>query len=147
MTITARHAADLFNISRETVRQYAQEFATYFSPGANPGGGRARLFTEDDVKVLALITDMKAHGFRYEDIHLALHNGQRGEVPEQIRKVIPMEQTLTSQQQIAALATKVTDLEKQIASRDGAIEELRQQLTDARSEIARLNREVGRLGG
>lgn len=146
-TITARHAADIFNISRETVRQYAQEFAKYLSNSANPGGGRARHFTENDIKVLALISDMKLNGFLYEDIHLALSNGQRGEIPEALQSVSAVEQSLTTQQQIVALANKVTDLEKQIAGKDGVIDELRQQLLNAQTEIARLNREVGRLGG
>jgi DNA-binding transcriptional MerR regulator len=51
------------------------------SPTANPGKGRGRSFTLEDMRVLALVADMKDRSATYEDIHAALQSGQRGDSP------------------------------------------------------------------
>ena len=73
----------LFDKSTETIRTWADEFNQFLSPTATPGEGRHRLFSSDDLRVMALVNEMKTQGKRYEDIHAALANGQRGDVEEQ----------------------------------------------------------------
>lgn len=75
------HLARLFGVSQQTIRQWSNEFQTYLSMRANPGKSRVRSFTNDDLPVLALISQMKELGYTYQEIHAALNNGERGEAP------------------------------------------------------------------
>ncbi len=57
------------------------EFAKYLSPTATPGKNKHRLFTEEDMQVFSLVSELKQQGLTYEDIHAALKNGTRGKPP------------------------------------------------------------------
>lgn len=71
----------MFEISIETVRTWSEEFAGYLSPTANPGHKRTKLFTLDDLTVLALVAELKKLGQNFQDVHVALQAGQRGNLP------------------------------------------------------------------
>ena len=79
---TSTHAATIFNVSNETIRNWAEQFSRYLSFTANPGKGRTRNFTVEDMEILSLIAEMKNKGSTFEDIHVALGVGQRGDAPE-----------------------------------------------------------------
>ncbi len=76
-----KHVGTLHDVSGETVRAWAMEFQEYLSPSANPGRRRQRLYTPEDMAVLALVAAMKSTGSTYEDIHVSLKAGQRGSTP------------------------------------------------------------------
>lgn len=78
----------LFSVSHETIRTWAGEFAQYMSPTANPGKGRHRRFSEDDISVLSLVAQMKRDGITFEEIHVALQAGERGLVPDVAKEEI-----------------------------------------------------------
>lgn len=73
--------AAFYKRTDQTIRAWAEEFVRYLSPTANPGKGRGRSFTLEDMQVLALVADMKDRSATYEDIHAALQSGQRGDSP------------------------------------------------------------------
>lgn len=79
--ITTHQAAELFDVTAQTIRRWVDEFSKYLSPSARPEQGRSRILTESDLDVLALIYSMKGQGKLFEDIHAALSAGQRGEAP------------------------------------------------------------------
>src|SRR5215212_6826613 len=81
MNYATRHAADLFNVSPETIRNWANEFAEHFSIVGNPPKGKQRRFTVEDLEIFSLIAQMKEQGGTFEEIHAALANGQRGTLP------------------------------------------------------------------
>ena len=81
MNYSSKHLALLFGVSLETVRNWCDEFSDYLSATANPGKGRHRSFTEEDMGVMSLIAQFKRQGMMYEDIHVSLKSGERGEVP------------------------------------------------------------------
>lgn len=146
--ITASYVLELFDISRETVRQWAAEFADYLSPGANPGDRLPRLFTDDDMRVLALVSQMKDEGKRYADVHAALRNGQRAEPPDKPAAQVELTATTratTLQQQLTALLSERAELLATNANQAGKIELLERQLAEAQAEIKILNREIGRF--
>lgn len=80
---STKHAQVLFRVaSQQTIRNWANEFRMYLSPGAKPGSGTARRFTEDDMRVLALVAEISSQGKPFDEAHAALAAGQRGELPD-----------------------------------------------------------------
>jgi DNA-binding transcriptional MerR regulator len=82
MSYTTQHLAVMFGRSKATIRNWAIEFAGYLSPTATPEEGKIRFFTADDLAVFSLIADYKDREQTYEQIHLALKSGARGEPPD-----------------------------------------------------------------
>ena len=80
MVVTAEVAA-YYKRTEQTIRAWAREFSDYLSPTANPGGGKGRNYTVEDLQVIALIAEMKDSNATYEEIHASLAAGQRGDPP------------------------------------------------------------------
>ena len=72
------HVGQLFHVSGETVRNWANEFASYLSVVGNPPKGKQRRFTDEDLAVFSLVAEMKERGATFDEIHAALAAGQRG---------------------------------------------------------------------
>lgn len=146
---TSKQISTLLNITGETVRARSEEFKEFLSPLANPGTKRQRQFSESDLQVMVLINDMKNVGARFDDIHLALKNGQRGDLPEAATtsaittqergRVAELKAQLTEWQ---ALATQETHGRREA---EANVRLLKEQLAEAQAEIKSLNREIGRL--
>lgn len=133
---------DLFGLSHQTVKNYTREFAAYLSPTATPSAGRTRQFTEADLQVFSLIVEMKGSGSTYEDIHLSLSSGQRGDIPQSE----PQSSALTLR--VQSLQAALTNLEQQLqverlekAQLVGQVKLLREMLAEAQAEIRRLDNE------
>jgi len=146
---TASQVAQVFKTARETIRNWAIEFENELSPSANPGDKRQRSFTDSDLEIIALISEMKGQGKLYADIHAALVNGQRGHVPDDVSAIVPADTPRPTQ-----LQARVNFLEAQLqavmesSQRDKAqIDLLTRQLAEAQAKNDRLNREIGRLEG
>jgi DNA-binding transcriptional MerR regulator len=139
-TFTSAQIAVLFDVSSETVRAWAIEFEKYLSPDANPGGRRNRRFTEDDFKVFSLVSQMKAMGKTFPDVHVALANGERGEMPEISTEKL---NTLASQD-IASITAQMQRLQNELQAvqneRDHLLERL-EALRQIELENARLQSE------
>ena len=52
-------AAVIVGCGGSTIRTWSREYAEFLSPGANPGDGSARLFSEADLAVLQLVRDIR----------------------------------------------------------------------------------------
>lgn len=150
---TTSQLATQFNVTAQTVKRYAAEFAAYLSPTATPEKNMPRRFTDDDLAVYALIVSMKEEGKLFEQIHAALGSGQRGQAPE------PNPSNMTVAQSTAQLRliARIRDLETQLtteqqerrkaelskAEAEGQNRLLRDMLREANAEVARLNRLLG----
>ena len=82
MSYTTQHLAVMFGRSKATIRNWAIEFAEYLSPTATPQEGKIRFFTAEDISVFSLVADYKDREQTYEQIHLALKSGTRGDLPD-----------------------------------------------------------------
>jgi len=133
---TTGQLADMLKIHPETVRRYTSRFSSFMSPNAQPGGKRTRLYNEDDLKVIALISDMKAHRKTFEDIQVALEAGQSDSI--QIPEDLP-EQNLISIEQQERIIARMQELEE-------ALEELRTENIQLKEQV-KLQRELGKLEG
>lgn len=109
---TVSDVARLFDVSKQSGRVWAGEFAQHLDPDANPPPGKTRQFTEDDMEVFALVAQLRQEGANYEDIHAALAAGERGNV-EQVQAA--------TQEQDAAPVMGLVPL--------SAVQEFTQQLT------------------
>jgi len=144
---TVKDIAVRFNISRETVRIWAKEFASYLSPTANPSKGNQRNFDDEDLSVFALIAEMKGQGNTFEDIHASLQAGQRGHVPLMNPPSVGDGKTTVTalQRDLAQVARQRDEYHSRMLKAEGAAEELRDLIATKDAEIAHLNREIGRL--
>ena len=145
MPYTTRHVSTLLGISIETGRLWAEEFADYLSPTATPGKNRHRMFTEEDVAVLALVADMKKQGLTYADAHASLKAGQRGNLP-----VLPPSdvQHIISTDQETQLAFENERLQRMLVQAQDALvraEKQLEQLETVKLEKSRLEGRVGSL--
>jgi len=139
-TLTAAQSAELFNCTRETIRAWSLEFKTYLTPGANPRSNQKRMFTEKDLRVLALVSELKDAGKLYSDIHEALSSGDRRDPPDRSTALAPIERG-----KVASLQTEVAGYRQALTAaledgqrRAGQIELLERQLAEAQAKIDRL---------
>lgn len=154
MSHTTGYVCALFHVSRQTVSNWADEFARHLSIAANPPTGRHRQFNDDDLEVLALVAQMKDTGMLYADIHASLDNGQRGDIPrpsdlipaEQRHQVAILQAALhRTELEKQQLTEQVSDLKSKYDKAEGKVELLTEQLNDANQRIFELGQEIARL--
>ena len=167
-----RQTAALFGVSLETIRNWAYEFNEHLSPTANPGKGKHRLYSQDDLEVFALANELKNQGRTYADIHVALQNGQRGYppnlAPDEVQAIVVNEQERRLSTEIEVLQRTVIQLKRELdqaeakvkradelwaanikletltATQQQRIDELKEQLEKARERIETLLEESGK---
>lgn len=146
---TTSGIAKLFQVSDQTVKNWAREFAPYLSPTAQPGGNKRRTFTDDDLAVFALVHAQSSKGLNYEDAHAALKTGQRGTVPngssELATTAAPPALMERLREEIALRDRMIDSLRTDRDKRLGQIELLEKQLQDKDREIRQLYRDIARL--
>jgi DNA-binding transcriptional MerR regulator len=164
--------AAYYKKTEPTIRAWANEFADHLSPTANPGKGKGRSFTLDDLMVFSLVSEMKDRNHTFEDIHAALKSGQRGDPPSlsenDLRVLKATEGEKRAAFEIQALQQHMVDLQQRLnkaeqqAAEAAALKEelassqtrinmltetkddLQQRLDKAQQQIGELNRQLGR---
>lgn len=153
MIYTTGTTASLLNCSRETVRTYAEEFARHLSAISNPGDGKHRQFTEDDLKTLAYVSKAKRYGKTYLEIHEALDSGETGDLDTSALTMV------SNSREIAVMEAQIADLENELeterqariaAQTDSAVERARRldmekRVESLEAEVRRLIKDIGRL--
>jgi DNA-binding transcriptional MerR regulator len=125
---STKQVSTMFGVTIETVRNWSQEFADYLSHRANPGKKRNRSYTQQDLEVFALVSNLKHEGLTFEDVHVALRNGERS-TPPPLPPNEPL--TLTTGKSERELAITIAQQEQTIAL-------LRQQLIETHAELEEL---------
>jgi DNA-binding transcriptional MerR regulator len=151
-----KHIEAAFRISSATVRNWSSEFERHLSPTARPGKNRHRTYTDDDLKVFALVSQMKNEGSTFADIHASLDAGQRGELPDMDTNTLALRyadkaliaQVDLLQRDLAEIRTERDTLREQLAT---ALEHEREnirlsaQLEDARDRAEQLQARLDEL--
>ena len=128
-----KHIEAAFSISSATVRNWSSEFERHLSPTARPGKNKHRTYTDDDLKVFALVAQMKNEGRTFADIHVALGAGQRGELPDMNTDVLALRHA--DKALIAQVDLLQRDLTEVRAERDQLREQLAMALEHERGNI------------
>ena len=144
---TTAHAIQMFGVTHQTIKNWSREFASYLSPSATPEQGKKRLFTLEDVKVFALVMEYHKRGLGYEDAHIALRSGQRGDVPQatDITATIPPSLLITLREEITSLRTQLKVTEQDRDKERGKTELLEKQLAEKEGQMKELYKEIAHL--
>jgi DNA-binding transcriptional MerR regulator len=140
--------ADWVGIAPSTIRKYLRDFGDVqgaFSRSATPDMGKHRRFTNRDVAVIAWISD------QYNGNRLST-DAMRSALSDRLERNLPFEEpprpepdnalaVIPREQHEAVLKASERALQLALAERDA----VRQMWESERKEVARLNREIGRL--
>lgn len=130
MLYSSRHIQALYQISHETVRKWTLEFAKYLSDHATPTkNNQKRRYNDSDMQILSYIAQSRKMGAGYNDIHVGLANGERGEVP--ILPAEEVEKVTTSDKEIR-LSLHIDKLENVILTAKSEAEQARKELQKLR---------------
>ncbi len=74
---TVSEVAEFLGVDRDKVKRWTRVFAEYLSLTAQPAKGQERLFTEADLRVLAVVAEHLELGNDEDDVHFALNGGHQ----------------------------------------------------------------------
>lgn len=150
--------ARIVGVSGSTVRRWAADYADHLSATAQPvdtaGGSYARMYTDEDLKVLWTIHTLSRQGMNQDDIAASLAAGQLiNELPPDIPIAeddpVDMIPVSTALERMKSLQTRIDYLEDELdreralaSQRADRILELEHVLGDARAELARKEGEL-----
>lgn len=141
---STKDAEKWLGVSGQTIRNWTKEFSQWLNEAARPSSGRRRIFLDDDLRVLSLVHHMTSRGMSYAEVHAALGNGERGDVPDEVEaeeaptafdgwdKIVKLKE-----ERDIALG-KITQLQVEN-------ERYAQQVGALRQQIDALNRQLGKL--
>jgi len=133
---TVNDVSELFGITKQTARDWAGKYANHLSPGANPGKGKARYFTEQDLRVFALVDQMRAKSSA-DDILASLAGTGPAELPplptepEAARTGTQLARLPDDESQAEAEATMIDQLER---IQERAIAPYKAQIADLKED-------------
>lgn len=154
----------LFGVTGETIRAWASEFEEYMSPTAVPTTkGQTRIFTDSDVEIFALVAQLRELGKGFDDVKMALANGQRGDLALIVNERNELDrdhvQLALARQHLASLEANLVAAKEQAAALhdenirlktllERSYEELKQareQGGEMQARVEQLVREIARL--
>jgi len=133
---------NLFDVSPQTVRNWTKEFEEYLSASATPNEkGSRRFYTVEDLMVFALVVEKTQTGATYEEIRVALKNGERATPPELEENEDEQLASQMTAREFALARSIIQERDKAI----GQLEMLEKDREKDRDTIQHLNRAIGKL--
>lgn len=148
---TPKQVADSLNLSSTTIRNYSRLWADYLSPSANPQAGQGRIYTEDDLAVMATIAALRDSQATTDQIRAALDAGQRLEpMPppevERADQADPADIGQASAAAAAAAASTAIDIYRdRVNQLEARTDQLADRLIAAEARAAAAERELAVL--
>lgn len=145
---TPKQVADSLNLSSTTIRNYSRLWADYLSPSANPEAGQGRLYTEDDLAVMATIAALRDRQATADQVREALDAGQRLEPvpPPEVERAGQADQADPGQASAAAAAaaaaTAIDIYRDRVTALEARADNLADRLIDAEARAAAAEREL-----
>lgn len=149
---TPKQVADSLGLSSTTIRIYSAKWSDYLSPAANPEAGQPRLYSDDDLAVLATIAALRDNQATADQIRDALDAGQRLEPARP-----PLEHTRTTADQAgqpaaadqaqqaadrAAASTAIEIYRDRVNTLEARADQLADRLIEAEARAAAAEREL-----
>lgn len=145
MSKRAGAIASRLGVHADTIRDWSDDFAEFFSSGAQKGTNLRREFDLNDEVVLNTINELRKQGITLEEIRARLRTGERIEKLPALNEAVAPESAMVIYQ-------KITRLEIQLETALDDVERLREQLADKsenevtlRSKIAVLEYQIEQL--
>jgi DNA-binding transcriptional MerR regulator len=146
-------AAKALGIDPKTVKSWTDEFSEFFTEDARGNGRTQRFYHPEDLIVLNTIRVERSNRVEREKIQVLLQTGYRNEAFPAEYYTVEGDAAIVQYTQLAMLRTQLTEKEAEIArmrqERDTELERLQRERTEERerlmTEVAKLNREIGRL--
>jgi len=125
--------AKLFSKSPMTIGRWVDAFGVYLSHTAKSTDSTERRFSDDDLRVLALVWMMREQGNEFELITAALATGERADAPQIPASITPAPtgSQLALQNRIADLETELADMTAKYHETAGREKLLRELLAEA----------------
>ena len=144
---TPKQVADSLNLSSTTIRNYSRLWADYLSPSANPQAGQGRLYTEDDLAVMATIAALRENQATADQIRETLDAGQRIEPmpPPEVERADRAGQGehVEAAAAAAAAATTAIDIYRdRVTALEARADQLADRLIAAEARAAAAEREL-----
>jgi DNA-binding transcriptional MerR regulator len=151
---------DYFNVSHETVRRYAIDFAEFFSDGAAPDKpGQHRVYNDSDLRVFAVIVSMKNSNHSDDDIKATLRAGSSGDLSSllddetvtlspHIQNQLVRQEVDNLRQQLASAADEAQVWRDKAMKLEGQLEQLQKQMeqqSNGQTNQIELHKEIARL--
>ena len=150
-------------VSLAGIRNYCTRYGAFLSPGATPPKGQPRLFTAQDVRLIAFIRDRTAGGLNHDQIDQALQGGELEEFTDwQIGELEGEEQPqetageaapgagggeLVASTQLAALEAVLNDYRRREDTLQARIDQAREREERLQGQLQQLQRELGEAQG
>ncbi len=112
-----------------TIRKYARQYAEFLSPAPDPG--EHRIFTDDDIRVIAFISRLSDSGMQHDEILQSLKRKMDEGSP--FPPVLPQPNASEAQ----ALIT-LPEMEARLAVKDSKIKELEATIAELRRQHTEL---------
>ena len=148
---TPKQVADSLNLSSTTIRNYSRLWSEYLSPSANPQAGQGRLYTEDDLAVMATIAALRDRQATADQVREALDAGQRLEPvpPPEVERADRADQAdqadpgqAAAAAAAAAASTAIDIYRDRVNQLEARADRLADRLIDAEARAAAAEREL-----
>jgi len=146
---TRKQVARHFNKDTETIRRWTLQFEAHLSPLANPPKRKKSSYNDDDMRVLAYVSDRVGID-EIEAIHAALAAGERGHFDDLENVSVSLSESDMGRihdilQERDGLVKKVQSLQIEVSTQKAQADYLQSELEKARDEIVKLNRQIAVL--
>lgn len=148
MDYSTQNICTLFNVSHQTVKNWATHFREFLSPTARPEPHKQRVYTIQDLAVFSLASQMLKAGNKYADVKRALSAGHRGAIPDADPDQLPAPvsgQVVALREALDTIRVEMRELQTALDETRGQNKLLREQLAERDSIIRQLYREIGQL--
>lgn len=135
----------LHDKNSNTLRSWVEEFKDFLGSSANPEAGKPRFFTEDDMRVLRAVRDLRANHLPYTEIKTRLAQGAHAveqPAPALEEHVPTRESALAATEQIQSL---MAPMSRAADEWRGLAEQYRTRLEDREARVATLEQRVDSL--
>lgn len=135
-----------------TLRSWVEEFSEFLGASANPEPGRPRFFTEDDMRVLRTVRDLRINHLPYSEIKARLARGAHAvehhePAPEDYGDRLPAKDAGTSLVVGDQLQALLAPLTRAADEWRGLAEQYRTRLEDREARVTALEQRIDGLQG
>jgi len=141
--------ANLYGVTTETLRSWSKDFSTYLSPSAQAGKNKQRLYSNEDLTIISLVAELRKENLTYQEIHLALKNGQRGQPPalnpDELRELQKQAKQETDPETLQNLLVRTQDTLEVVQRQLYELQEIKERNIELTTSLSHVTDERDRL--